>query len=90
VDGSLQVNNQEQVFTLTDVFRSRRREPGPVLLLDLRSINAPGCELFLEQRTGTDRPALLNLRPSSYDEYDDDDTNNNNRVKQSHYRPGVA
>ena len=58
MDGRLQVNNQQQVFTLTDVFRSRRREPGPVLLLDLRSINAPGRELFLEQRTGTDLPYL--------------------------------
>jgi hypothetical protein len=47
-----------QLFTSADVFRSRRREPSPVLLFDLRSINAPGCELFLEQRIGTSLPYL--------------------------------
>jgi len=79
--GSLQVNNQEHVFTLTDVFRSRRREPGPVLLLDLRSINAPGCELFLEQRTGTDGATLINLHRGSYDDDEEDNNNNNNNSR---------
>jgi hypothetical protein len=37
-----------QGLTLAVVFRSRRRLPGPVLLFDLRSINASGSDVFLE------------------------------------------